>query len=64
MKAYFDTSKIKTVTLSNLVGRAIVIREFSSEGQIMTIAFDLDTGENFVLAYAVQPVVDLSVEHK
>jgi hypothetical protein len=53
----FDTSKIKIFKLADLSERTLKVKTFSDsiDHSQMTIAFDLKTGEHFVLEFKQIP---------
>ena len=54
-----DGSKIKNFNLSDLVGRKFKVDRFvdSHEAVELIMAFDLDSGDNFLLSYKDLPQV-------
>lgn len=54
----FDTSKIRTFKLEDLIGRTLKIKRFEGEGAELVIAFEASTGESFLLKYRALPVAE------
>ena len=65
----FGKSKIKTFNLSDLVGRRFKVDRFvdNREAVELIMAFDLDSGDNFLLSYKDMPqaseIKDSANEH-
>ena len=59
MSSLLGKSKIKTFNLSDLVGRRFKVDRFvdSHESVELIIAFDLDSGDSFLLSYKDLPQV-------
>ena len=59
MSSLLGKSKIKTFNLSDLVGRRFKVDRFvdSHEAVELIMAFDLDSGDSFLLSYKDLPQV-------